>query len=420
MPKRALPLTDPGVKNSKPGEKNYKLADGSGMYLLVTVSGGKLWRLDYRHKEKRKTLALGAYPEVSLAEARKRRDQARQLIANGVDPGDMKKQLKAENEEAAASTFERLAREWHKRQSDRLADRTQEVILKRLERYVFPLIGKIPLDDLKAKLILEKVLRPIEQRDAVELAHTIRGIISQVLRYGVAIGVCERDVTADLRGALKPVQRKHHAALETGGTTDPAKVGALLRAIDGFDGSFVVKSALRLHPLVATRPGELRHAEWAEFDFDTSTWAIPTGKMKMKNPHLVPLSPQAVAILRELQPLTGQGRYLFPSVRTTSKPISDNTLNAALRRMGFSSDEIVSHGWRAIFRTLADEVLQERIDIIEAQLAHQVADALGRAYNRTSFLKERRELMNRWGKYLDGLKAGAKVLPLKLPAQGAF
>jgi integrase len=416
MPKKALPLSDVQVKNAKAAGADVKLSDGGGMYLLVTTGGGKLWRLNYRFQGKQKTLALGVYPDVSLAEARKRRDQARQLIANGVDPGTVKKQLKAEKAEQHANTFEKLAREWHQRQGDRLADKTQEVILKRLERYVFPLIGDTPLADLNAKLILEKVLRPVEDRDAIELAHTVRGLISQILRYGVAIGVCDRDVTVDLRGALKPVQRKHHAALETGGTTDPAKVAALLRAIDGFDGSAIVKSALRLHPLVATRPGELRHAEWVEIDFDTATWSIPAGKMKMKNPHIVPLSPQAIAILRELHTLTGERRYLFPSVRSTAKPISDNTLNAGLRRMGFGSDEIVSHGWRAVFRTLADEVLQERIDIIEAQLAHQVKDALGRAYNRTQFLKERRELMNRWGSYLEGLKAGAKVIPLKRQA----
>jgi len=416
MPPKSIPLSDVQVKNAKASGTDIKLSDGGGLYLLVTTRGGKLWRLNYRYGGKQKTLAFGKYPEVSLAEARNRRDQARQLLANGVDPGDMKKQLKAEKAEQQANTFEKLAREWHERQSERLADRTHEAIINRLERYVFKLIGDTPIAEIKAKNILEKVLRPIEQRGAIELAHTIRGIISQVLRYGVAIGVCERDVTTDLRGALKPVQRKHHAALETGGTTDSAKVAALLRALEGFDGSAVVKCALRLHPFVATRPGELRHAEWVEIDLDTATWSIPAGKMKMKNPHIVPLSPQAVAILRELHPLTGHGKYLFPSVRSTAKPISDNTLNAGLRRLGFSSDEIVSHGWRAIFRTLADEVLQERIDIIEAQLAHQVKDALGRAYNRTQFLKERRELMNRWGAYLDGLKVGAKVIPLRQPA----
>jgi integrase len=418
MPKKVLPLSDIQIKNAKPSSTDYKLTDGKGLYLLVTTTGGKLWRFNYRHLEKNKTLALGSYPDVSLAEARTRRDQARQLIANGVDPGDMKKQLKQEKAAAAANTFEKLARDWYGQQTDRLAERTREALLSRLERCVFPMIGDVPLGKLTAKVILENVLRPVEQRGAVELSHTIRGVISQVLRYGVAIGACERDVTVDLRGALKPVQRKHHAALDAGGTTDPAKVGALLRAIEGFDGSPVVKCALRLHPLVATRPGELRHAEWQEIDFDNATWSIPAGKMKMKNPHLVPLSPQALAILRELHKLTGQGRYLFPSIRSTAKPISDNTLNAALRRLGYNSDEIVSHGWRAVFRTLADEVLQERLDIIEAQLAHQVKDTLGRAYNRTTFLKERRELMNRWGGYLEGLKSGGQVISLRTSASG--
>lgn len=412
-----MPLTDVQVKNAKTGEKQAKLYDVDGLFLLVAPTGkgrgGKRWRLKYYFDGKEKLLALGTYPEVPLAEARKRRDQARQLVANGVDPGDMKKQLKAEKAEQAANTFEKLAREWHKRQAGDLSERTRNMLISRLERDAFPVIGSTPLADLTAKVILQKVLRPIEERNAIELAHRERGVISQILRYGVAIGACERDVTADLRGALKPVPRKHHAALDAGGTTDPAKVGALLRAIETFDGSFIVKCALRLHPLVATRPGELRHAEWSEIDFAKATWAIPAGKMKMKNPHLVPLSPQAVAILHELHKLTGSGKYLFPSTRSTARPISDNTMNAALRRLGYTRDEIVSHGWRAVFRTLADEVLQERIDIIEAQLAHQVHDTLGRAYNRTSFLKERRELMNRWGKYLEGLKVGAKVLPLK-------
>jgi integrase len=252
----------------------------------------------------------------------------------------------------------------------------------------------------------------MEDRGAIDSAHRVRGTLSQILRYGVASGLCDRDFTADLRGALKPIPRKHHAALDQSGTTDSTKVGELLRAIDGFDGSTIVKCALQLHPLVATRPGELRHAEWAEIDFDTATWSSPAGRMKMKKPHVVPLSLQALNILRELNKVTGSGKYLFPSIRSTAKPISDNTMNAGLRRLGYTKEEIVSHGWRAIFRTLADEVLQERVDIIEAQLAHQVSDALGRAYNRTSFLKERRELMNRWGQYLEQLKATRKVIQL--------
>lgn len=411
-----MPLTDVQVKNAKAGEKQAKLYDVDGLFLLVAPTGkgrgGKRWRLKYYFDGKEKLLALGTYPEVSLAEARTRRDQARQLVANGIDPGDMKKRLKVEKAEQQANTFEKLAREWHKRQSGILADKTKGMLMARLERDVFPVIGDTPLAELKPRTILESVLRPIEDRGAAELSHRVRGVISQILRYGVACGSCERDLTIDLRGALRPVQRKHHAALDAGGTTDPAKVGALLRAIDGFDGSLIVKYALQLHPLVVTRPGELRHAEWSEIDFDSATWAIPAGKMKMKNPHLVPLSPAALAILRELHKLTGGGKYLFPSVRSTARPISDNTMNAALRRLGYTNKEIVSHGWRAIFRTLADEVLQERVDIIEAQLAHQVADTLGRAYNRTSFMKERRELMNKWAKYLDKVKNNRQELKL--------
>ncbi|MBE0597450.1 MAG: integrase arm-type DNA-binding domain-containing protein [Desulfuromonadales bacterium] len=417
MPKIVVPLTDAQVKNAKAGSSDFKLFDGKGLFLLVTQTGGKLWRFRYQFDGKDKTIALGKYPEIPLAEARKRRDQARQLIAGGWDPADVKRQAKIENAEKRANTFEKLARDWHDRQAGTLSDRTRKMIMARLLRDVFPVIGGMPLAELKPRAILENVLRPIEDRGAVELSHRMRGVISQVLRYGVACGACERDLTIDLRGAFKPVQRRHHAALDASGTTDPTQVGALLRAIDDFEGSIIVKCALKLHPLVATRPGELRHAEWMEIDFDSATWSIPAGKMKMKNPHIVPLSESAIFILRELQRLTGGGKYLFPSVRSTSRPISDNTMNAALRRLGYGSDEMVSHGWRAIFRTLADEVLQERIDIIEAQLAHQVQDTLGRAYNRTSFLKERRELMTRWAQYLDGLRNDrGKVIPLRRTA----
>lgn len=412
MPRRVPPLTDIQVSKAKSRERDYKLTDGGGLYLLVTTAGGKLWRFKYRFAEKEKLLAIGPYPEISLSDARLRREDARRLLTNDTDPGEVKKAAKEAEKELRANTFKKLALEWHERQVDHLAERTRKMIMRRLRRDVFPVIGDTPLTDLSSRLILEKVLRPIEDRTAIDLSHRIRSVLSQILRYGVACGLCDRDLTADLRGALKPIPRKHHAALDAGGTTDPNKVGALLRAIDGFEGSVVVKCALRLHPLVATRPGELRHAEWSEIDFDTATWSIPAGRMKMKNPHIVPLSPQALSVLRELHKVSGQGTYLFPSVRSTAKPISDNTMNAGLRRLGYSKEEIVSHGWRAIFRTLADEVLQERIDIVEAQLAHQVKDALGRAYNRTSFLKERRDLMNRWGKYLDSLKKANKVIPL--------
>lgn len=411
-----MALTDVKAKNAKAGEKQTKLFDTDGLFLLIVPTSkgtGKRWRFKYRFDGKEKLLALGTYPEIPLAEARRRRDKAREQVAHGIDPSKAKKELKTEREEQQANTFEKLARKWHKHQAGTLSDSTRKMILRRFERDVFPAIGNTPLSELTPRIILEDVLRPVETRGVIETAHRIRGAISQALRYGVACGLCERDLTGDLRGALKPVSRNHHAALDAEGTTDPIKVGALLRAIDGLDGNAIVKCAMRLHPYVATRPGELRHAEWQEIDFDASTWSIPAGKMKMKNPHIVPLSKPALTILREIHKITGSGQYVFHSVRSTSRPISDNTMNAALRRLGYSKDEMVSHGWRAIFRTLADEVLQERIDIVEAQLAHQVADALGRAYNRTSFLKERRELMDKWGSYLERLKAGAKVIPIR-------
>ena len=411
MPKRVLPLTEPQVKNAKPRQSDYKLSDGNGLFLLVTVAGGKLWRFRYQFGGKDKTLAMGIYPDVSLSRARTEREQCRQLVARGVDPAEAKKAGKLEEAAQRVNTFEKLAREWFDRQTS-LVEKTRTNIMGRLERDVFPVIGDTTLDKLTSNKIYNSVLLPIEKRGAIDVAHRAGGIISKVLCYGVAKGVCERDLTIDIRGQLKPIPRNHHAALDAGGTTDPARVGGLLRALDEYDGSFVVKCALRFHPLAVTRPGELRHAEWQEIDFETATWLIPAGKMKMKNPHVVPLSLQAVEILRELQSLTGDGKYLFPSVRTTSRPISDNTMNAALRRLGYGSDDMVSHGWRAIFRTLADEVLQERVDIIEAQLAHKVADKLGRAYNRTSFLDDRRAMLQRWADYLGTLKAGGKVIPI--------
>lgn len=405
MPKQSTPLTDMQVKRLKPRDKDYKVSDGGGLYLLVKSTGGKLWRLAYRFGGKQKTLALGTYPERSLADARADRDDARKLLANGADPGTIKQTAKEAEAARQSLTFEKLALEWHAQRADFLAAITHEKSIGYLRKNAFPIIGAMPVSDLNPRIILENVLRPIEARGAIETAHRTKSYLSQVFRYGVACQYLDRDLTADLKGAIKPVQKTHRAAI-----TDPVQVGALLRSIDDFNGHFVVKCALRLHPLVVTRPGELRHAEWSEIDLDTATWSIPAGKMKMRNPHIVPLSRDAVTILRELYPLSGGGRYLFPSVRSADRPISDNTLNAALRRMGYAADEMTSHGWRAVFRTLADEVLLERVDIIEAQLAHQVADTLGRAYNRTSFLQERRALMEQWARYLLLLKNGISKL----------
>jgi len=413
MPKRIPPLTDVSIRNAKLQAQDYKLADGFGLYVLVTKTGGKLWRFNYRYHEKNKTLAIGSYPAISLTKARAARDEARQSLANGIDPGQAKQEKKQQDDDNRQNSFQNLAEDWLKHRQGSLAPRTLDMITRRLNRDVYPVIGTTPLAALTPKILLDKVLYPIEVRGAADLVHRIRSVISQIFRYGVAKGLCERDITADLRGALKPIKHQHHAAFDReDGTPDPKKVAGLLRAIDEFDGSIIVKCALKFHPYVATRPGELRHAEWQEIDFDKKVWSIPAGRMKMKKPHLVPLSEPALKVLQELHAVTGSGRYLFPSIRTTAKPISDNAMNAALRRMGFTKEDFVSHGWRAVFRTLADEALHERLDIIEAQLAHQVKDALGRAYNRTSFIKERRQLMDRWGQYLEQLKQGGKVIQI--------
>ena len=285
------------------------------------------------------------------------------------------------------------------------------MILRRLELNVFPWIGTNPIIDIKAPDLL-MVLRRIESRGALETAHRVKIICGQVFRYGVATGRAERDPAADLRGALPPTQPKHLSAI-----TDPKKVAGLLRAIDGYEGSFVTKCALKLAPLLFVRPGELRKAEWTEIDCDAAEWNIPAEKMKNRQPHLVPLACQAVEILREIQPLTGAGRYVFPSARTPHRPMSNNAVLAALRRMGFEKHEMSGHGFRAMARTILDEVLQVRVDFIEHQLAHAVRDPNGRAYNRTAFLPERRKMMQTWADYLDGLKAGAEVIPLRRQAE---
>jgi len=406
MPKQITPLSDMKIKTAKPKEKPYKLFDVDGLYLLVTEKGGKWWRFKYRFGGKEKLLSLGTYPEICLADARQRRDEARKQVAQGIDPGAVRKaQKQAETEET--ETFEVIAREWHAKFTPTWTAGHATTIMSRLERDLFPWIGKRPMLKIKAPELLE-VLHRVESRGALESAHRIRTIAGQVFRYAVATGRAERDPAADLKGALPQPGEKHHAAI-----TDPKEVAPLLRALDGYTGHFVVKCALRIAPLVFVRPGELRHAEWSEINLDDATWNIPEGKMKMKEPHLVPLCRQAVEILKELQPLTGSGRYVFPSARSFQRPMSENAILAALRRMGYSKEEMTGHGFRAMARTILDEVLQVRPDFIEHQLAHAVRDPNGRAYNRTAHLAERRKMMQTWADYLDGLKAGAQVIPFK-------
>ena len=408
MPKRIQPLSDIQVKSAKPKEADYKLSDGYGLHLLVTTTGGKLWRLQYRFDSKQKLLSFGSYPVVSLADARQRRDIAKKLLSNGIDPGETKKAQKAAQGEQDADTFEVIAREWHMKFAHTWVPSHAQHKLERLEKNVFPWIGRRPIKELTAPDVLA-VLRRMESRGILDTAHRVRFECSSIFRYAVATGRTDRDPVADLKGALPPVKNGHHAA-----PTDPKAVAPLLRAIDEFQGSFVVKCALQLAPMLFVRPGELRHMEWFEIDFEMldgsmPEWNIPGHKMKMKLPHVVPLCKQAVEILKSLKPLTGHSKYVFPGHRSPLRCMSDNALNAALRRMGFEKSEITTHGFRAMARTILDEVLQVRPDYIEHQLAHAVKDPNGRAYNRTAHLGERKKMMQFWADYLDGLKQGAKA-----------
>ena len=406
MPKKIRPLSDTEVRSGKPHQKQYKLFDGGGLFLLITPQGGKLWRCKYRYGNKERLLAFGAYPEISLSDARQRREDARRQIANGIDPGAVRKaQKQAATEET--ETFEVIAREWHIEFMPTWTSGHAVTIMSRLERDLFPWIGKRPIAEIKAPELLT-VLRRVESRGALESAHRIRTIAGQVFRYAVATGRAERDPAADLKGALPQPGEKHHAAI-----TDPKQVAPLLRAIDGYQGHFVVKCALRLAPMFFVRPGELRHAEWTEIDLDATVWNIPAHKMKMKQAHVVPLCCQAVEILTELKQLTGASKYVFPSGRSFARPMSENAILAALRRMGYDKDTMTGHGFRAMARTILDEELLVRPDFIEHQLAHAVRDPNGRAYNRTAHLAERRKMMQTWADYLDGLKAGAIVIPFK-------
>ena len=399
-----MPLTDTTVRNAKPGAKPAKLSDARGLFLLVTASGGKWWRFNYRFNGKQKTLSMGVYPDVGLKEARERRDEARKQIANGIDPGVHRKVMQAARTDRAANSFEVIAREWFSKHSPNWADSHADKIIQRLEKDVFPWLGGRPIADINAPEVLA-VLRRIENRGALDTAHRAHQNCGQVFRYAIATGRAERDPCGDLRGALPPVKETHYAAI-----TEPTAVGELLRAIDGFRGTFIVQCALKLAPLFFVRPGELRKAEWAHFNLDKAEWRYTA--FKTKTEHLVPLASQAVALLRELHALTGQGRYVFPG-RDPNKPMSDAAVNAALRRMGYDTKtEITGHGFRAMARTILHQEMGMAPEIIEHQLAHRVAGALGTAYNRTKFLKERRAMMQAWADYLAKLKAGADVIPL--------
>lgn len=424
---RHLISSDAAIRNIKPGDERKRLNDGEGLYLKLFVKGGSHgWRLDYSLNGRRNTLSLGTYPDTGLALARRKADEARKLVSEGLDPSDARKAAREEHVRARESkkradaglpepdSFEAVAREWlEKVHSATVSEKHFERTRIRLENDIFPWLGRETIAAIKAPELLQ-CLRRVEARGSIETAHRIKQTCGLVFRFGIATGRCERDPAADLREALTPYRTKHFPAI-----TQPAKVGELLRAIQGYRGMPATRAALQLAPLLFQRPGELRRAEWEEMDLDAALWTIPSARMKRTQagkesgaPHLVPLSRQAVAILKDLQPLTGAGRFVFPNPRGKDRPMSENAVLTALRRMGYEKDEMTGHGFRAMARTMLVEQLGVDELIVEAQLGHGVRDSLGRAYNRTEFMRQRSSMMQAWADYLDKLRAGAEVIPL--------
>jgi integrase len=401
-------LTDTAVRKVKGTEKPQKRSDGGGLFLLVEPNGGKYWRLAYRFAGKQKTLALGVYPDVSLADARSRREDARKLLANDTDPGAVKQAHKAAKGEQATNSFEAIAREWFVRHSPNWKENHSSKIIARLEKDVFPWIGARPIGEIAAPVLLAAIRR-IESRGALETAHRALACCGQVFRYAVATGRAERDPTGDLRGALPPVKKdKHFAAI-----TEPKKVGELMRDIDGYQGSYIVKCAFKLSPLLFVRPGELRKMEWKDLNLDSAEWCYFITKTETQ--HIVPLARQAVEVLREIQPLTGRGKYVFHGERDHDRPMSDNAIRSALRRMGWANDEMTPHGFRAMASTILDNMGYKQ-EWLERQLAHEEPNKVKAAYKRESwrmYLPERTAMMQAWADYLDKLKAGAKVVLLR-------
>ncbi|GHT95346.1 integrase [Betaproteobacteria bacterium] len=400
-----MATTDTAIRTAKPGTKDYRITDERGLYLIVATKGGKLWRFDYRHgikpgtdKPRRLTLALGTYPDVSLKEARDKRDEARKLLANGIDPGEHRKAHKAALLGRAANSFEVVAREWLEKWKSNKAASHIEKVSARLENDVFPWLGERPVADISAPEVLE-VLRRIERRGAIETAHRAKQNISQIMRYAISTGRALRDPCPDLKDALMQTKGGHFASL-----TDPASVGKLMRDIDSYTGGHIVRAALALTPLVFVRPGELRNARWADIDFEKGEWCYTTSKTSTE--HIVPLSRQALEILNDLYPATGHSGLVFKGQKP-GKPISDATVNSALRRMGYDTQkDITGHGFRAMARTLLAEELDQTPDWIERQLAHVTSETNGTAYDRAQFLKHRRPMMQVWADYLDKLKWG--------------
>jgi integrase len=394
-----MSISDSTIKAAKPEDKPYKLKDEKGVYVLVHPNGSKYFRMDYRFDGKRKTLALGVYPETSLKQAREKRDIARKQIADGIDPSEHRKATKAARVQDVENSFEIVAREWGSKQVKNWDDKSNRN-KGMLEKNIFPWLGHRPITDILPIEVLT-CLRRIEERGAIETAHRTLQICGQVFRYAVATARIDRDITADLRGALQSTKGGHFASI-----TDPKELAPLLRAIDNYSGTFTVKAALQLAPLVFVRPIELRLAQWAQIDFNAREWRYLVTKTQTQ--HIVPLSSQAINILNTIRPITGLGKYVFPSARTPngSRAMTSEALLAGLRRMGFDNTEMTVHGFRATARTILDEVLGVRQDFIEHQLAHEVKDPNGRSYNRTAHLPERHKMMQRWADYLEELKHG--------------
>ncbi len=404
-------LTDTACKKTKvpPGAKRARLFDGLGLYLEITPSGGRYWRWKYRFAGKERRLSMGVYPETSLAEARTARDAARKQLREGDDPGSTRKAVKLARAASSVASFEAIAREWHAKFAPTWAPSTATRLLRMLESDVFPYLGARPVTQITAPELLA-VLRRIEARGALETAHRVRVYTGVIFRFAIHTGRLDRDVSSDLRGALPPKRNGHFAA-----AVNPEGLGDLLRMLDGYHGSPIVRAALRLAPLVFVRPGELRTARWADIDLDAGEWRYTVAKTKTD--HIVPLAVQSLAILRDLQPLTGNSVFVFPNGRTNARPMSDNAILAALRRSGVDKATASGHGFRATARTLLDEVLGFPPHLIEHQLAHAVRDPLGRSYNRTQHLPQRRKMMQEWADFLDKLRADVKVLPF--PAREA-
>jgi integrase len=400
-------LTETAVKAAKAVEKPRKLYDERGLFLLVNPNGSRLWRVKYQFEGREKLLSLGGYPDVGLKRAREKRDEARKLVADGIDPSAKRQAEKL----AVAESFEAVGREWMDLQRQKLTPGTYKRNLRFLEDFLFPYLGRSPIAKIKAPELLA-TLKRVESRGFHETAHRVRAITGCVFRYAIVTGRAERDVSADLRGALAPVITRNRAAI-----TDPVRIGDLLRAIDAYRGYRVTEAALKLAPLTFVRPGELRAAQWSELHLDGEhpEWRIPKARMKMDEEHVVPLSRQAVAVFREIEPITGGGRYVFPSLRGGHRSISENTVNLALRNMGFAREEMTGHGFRAMASTCLNEQGFPP-DVIELQLAHAERNEVRSAYNRAKRMAERRKMMQAWADYLDGLRAGNNVVPIKRSA----